>query len=395
MESRRRSRPGPVFWLVIILLATVVAIGVAAWVTGTNLVTLGQDLVGSLYPVPAVTTEGAEIRSLYDIVFFIAAVIFFIVEGLIIWTVLRYRRKPGDDELPPQTHGNFVAELVWTVVPTIIVAFLFVVSWQTLNSVEALSAQPDLKARAVAGQFQWTMDYMPDAWDPNDPAEATDPTPPLYTEFIPRSEDGVGGFAFPTGRSIQLYLQSQDVIHAFYVPQFLFKRDVVPGVLNVFEFTIEDAFAGGAPLRGQCAELCGAGHRTMEFDVVAMSGSDFDAWLAAAVERANASPPPPPPSGEPGVTLELVAKDIEFTTKELSAPADAPFTISLDNQDAGVPHDVAIRPVGGGADIFKGETFPGVETRAYAVQPLPAGTYEFICTIHPIPAMTGTLEVGQ
>jgi heme/copper-type cytochrome/quinol oxidase subunit 2 len=117
MESRRRSRPGPVFWLVIILLATVVAIGVAAWVTGTNLVTLGQDLVGSLYPVPAVTTEGAEIRSLYDIVFFIAAVIFFIVEGLIIWTVLRYRRKPGDDELPPQTHGNFVAELVWTVVP--------------------------------------------------------------------------------------------------------------------------------------------------------------------------------------------------------------------------------------------------------------------------------------
>ena len=86
---------------------------------------------------PAVTDRRSTIRDLYNTVFAIAVVIFFVVEGLIIWTVLRYRRKPGDDELPPQTHGNAVAEVVWTVVPTLIVAFMFVISWQTLNSVEA------------------------------------------------------------------------------------------------------------------------------------------------------------------------------------------------------------------------------------------------------------------
>ena len=73
------------------------------------------------------------------IVFVIAAAIFFVVEGLIVWTVIRYRRKPGDDELPPQTHGHNLAEVIWTVVPTIIVIFLFFISWQTLNTVEARS----------------------------------------------------------------------------------------------------------------------------------------------------------------------------------------------------------------------------------------------------------------
>ena len=90
----------------------------------------------SLFPPVAVTEQGAHIRDLYTIVFLVAAVIFFLVEGLIIWTVLRYRRKPGDDALPAQTHGNNIAEFIWTIVPTLIVAVLFVVSWQTLNVVD-------------------------------------------------------------------------------------------------------------------------------------------------------------------------------------------------------------------------------------------------------------------
>ena len=86
--------------------------------------------------------------------------IFFVVEGLIIWTVIRYRRKPGDDTLPPQTHGNAIAELVWTVVPTLIVIFMFVISWQTLNAVDKSSADAQTQVRAVAGQFQWQFDYL-------------------------------------------------------------------------------------------------------------------------------------------------------------------------------------------------------------------------------------------
>ena len=93
-----------------------------------------------LYPPQAVTEQGQAIRDLYTIVFLVAVAIFFVVEGLILWSVIRYHRKPGDDTLPPQTHGNNIAEAVWTIVPTLIVAFLFVISWQTLNVVDATSA---------------------------------------------------------------------------------------------------------------------------------------------------------------------------------------------------------------------------------------------------------------
>jgi cytochrome c oxidase subunit 2 len=382
MSSTPRRRRPPGLLLAGIAVAVFVAVSVATVFTG---------VIDDLYPVEAVTNQAAEIRSLYDIVFAIAAVIFLLVEGLILWTVIRYRRDPDDDELPPQIHGHFGAEIVWTVVPTLIVAVLFVLSWQTLNTVEAISAQPDLKIRAVAGQFQWTFDYMPASYDPatEDP-EA--PTKPVFTQFAKTESDG--GMYVPVERSVQLYLHSPDVIHAFYVPQFLFKRDVVPGVTNTFEFTLNAEHAG-RKFNGQCAELCGIGHRIMLFDVVAQTGSEFDAWYAEQEQKASATPAPPP-SGEPeGARLELVAEGVAFEPKELSAPADQPFTIHLDNRDATVPHDVAIRQAAGQPDIFKGETFPGSAARDYAIPPLPAGTYEFYCTVHPIPAMTGTLTVGQ
>jgi hypothetical protein len=137
-------------------------------------------------------------------------------KGLILWTVLRYRRRPGDDELPPQTHGNALAEALWTIIPSIIVAFLFVISWQTLNTVDAISAEPQMRARALAAQFQWQFDYYDESGENI-----------VYTQLIPAGEGG--GMALPVGKNIELVLESRDVIHAFYVPQFLFKRDVNPG----------------------------------------------------------------------------------------------------------------------------------------------------------------------
>ena len=156
------------------------------------------------------------------------------------------------------------------------------------------------KIRAVAGQFQWEFDYMPADYDPL----AKEPVDPLYVEHAPTGPEG--GLHIPTGRTIQLYLTSPDVIHAFYVPQFLFKRDVVPGRINTFDFNVPADQAGGT-FRGQCAELCGTGHMLMLFDVHAMTGADFDAWLAGKVEQANATPPPAPSpapgaSGEPGAS---------------------------------------------------------------------------------------------
>ena len=382
MSSRPGARPSSgtiLLWIVV----AVVAVLAASWV-----ILNGQAIIKSFWPPDPASTQAVAIHNLYTIVFTIAVIIFFIVEGLIVWTVIRYRRKPGDDELPPQTHGHNLAEIVWTIVPTLIVIFLFFVSWQTLNTVEARAGTPDLKVRAHAGQFQWTFDYMAADAGPNDD--------PVFSVTTPQAPDG--GLVLPAGQTTHFFLLSNDVIHAFYVPSFLFKRDVVPGHINEFDLTVEASWAGQV-IHGQCAELCGIGHDIMLFDVTLMTPADFQAWYAKKLEEAKASPPPP--SGEPagsgapppggGTVVDLVASGVKFDKNEISAPANQPWTIKFDNQDAGTPHDVDILDTSG-AKVVDNKDFEGVATKDYQIKPLPAGTYKFECSIHP-QLMNGTLTV--
>jgi cytochrome c oxidase subunit 2 len=396
--------------------AAIIVLSLALLAFGVDVLKIGDTFVTGLFPPIAVTSQGAQIRELYTVIFLIAVAIFIVVEGLIIWSVIRYRRKPGDDTLPPQTHGNNVAEFVWTVVPTLIVIFMFIVSWQTLNAVDTNASDAQTtKIRAVAGQFQWQFDYL-------------DQTGKIvYTEFIPLVSAG-GGMMVPAGRTVQLSLVSNDVIHAFYVPQFLFKRDVVPGRTNQFDFTV-DASDAGQTFRGQCAELCGIGHSIMLFEVKALAPQEFDAWLAA---KAAAAPPaaspgssgapapsggaPAPSGGAPapsgsvpapsgsapapggsapagGSTLTLTAASIQYVEKTLTAPAATPFQIEFDNQDAGVPHNVTIhKDSPTGEQLFAGDVFPGVAKKTYDVPALAAGTYSYVCVVHPT-TMIGTLTV--
>src|SRR5215210_2274613 len=207
-RGSRRSTSTIAGWLVVALLVAAIAVLV---------VLNGSAIWSSFFPPEAKSVQGREIRNLYDIVFIIAAIIFFVVEGLIVWTVIRYRRKPGDDILPPQTHGNNLAEITWTLVPTVIVIFLFFVSWSTLNAVEATSSTPNVKVRAVAGQFQWSFKYLP--------ADAAFGTKELFS--VAAAEDPEHGLFLPAGQTTHVFLEGTDVIHAFYVPQFLFKRDAI------------------------------------------------------------------------------------------------------------------------------------------------------------------------
>jgi len=373
MSTAPRSRPSSlaiVGWLV----AAAIGIVAAAWV-----VLHAGTIWNSFFPPEAKSVEGQEIRNLYDIVFIFAVVIFAVVEGLIIWSVIRYRRKPGDDELPPQTHGNNLAEITWTLVPTVIVLFLFAVSWQTLNSVEAVSPDPGLKVRAVAGQFQWSFDYLP--------ADANGDTKALFTVNAPVGPDG--GLVLPAGQVTHLYVKSLDVIHAFYVPQFLFKRDVVPGLTNQFDLDIPAGDAGQT-YRGQCAELCGVGHRIMLFEVHALAPADFKTWMDKQIVAANATPPPAPSGAAAGPSIPLVAQNVKFDQSALTAPATG-FTIHYDNRDNGTPHDFVVLD-SAGAKVYGSPTVTGPKVADFPVPPIPAGTYKFECSIHPT-AMFGTLTV--
>lgn len=273
MPPRSRTGSGPVVAGLITIAVVLVTVGVLAAAGITP-----QRAWDSFFPVGGatpVTDRAVATKALYDIVFYIAVAIFLIVETMIVFTVLRYRRKPGDETLPPQIHGNNLVEVIWTAIPTAIVLLLFVMSWQTLNTVEA-KPPSEVHVRAVAARYQWRFDYL-------DANGAT-----LFSQALPVGEEG--GMFLPVGEPITVTLKADDVIHAFYVPRFLFKRDAVPGKENVFSFTVEEA----GTYRGQCAELCGAFHGSMIFDVHAIPKADFEAWLAAQVETAAATPTPPP-----------------------------------------------------------------------------------------------------
>jgi plastocyanin len=160
----------------------------------------------------------------------------------------------------------------------------------------------------------------------------------------------------------------------------------VPGKLNTFDFTVEEA----GIYRGQCAELCGTYHGSMLFEVHAVDRATFDAWLQKQIDLANQTPAPPPSGGAGGESLPLTAQNTAFSTDALAATADAPFTIDFNNEDVGMPHNVEIKDAGG-TQVFLGKLITGPAKEPYAVPPLKAGAYTFVCTVHP--NMTGTLTV--
>jgi cytochrome c oxidase subunit 2 len=386
ITRNKRTRPAA---LVLSLLLALVAAGCASQFP-------------QLYPPNASTSQGAEVRTLYDIVFVLAVVIFLAVEGAIIYAVVRYRRKPDDVDLPPQTHGNNLVEIIWTIIPTIIVVYLFVISWQALNTVEAKSDHPGVRVRAIAERFAWSFAYLGD-----------DGTTPLFATDA-QGHGVFGTMVVPVGEPIHVTLKSLDVIHAFYVPKFLFKRDVNPGPReNNFDFTV-DAGDAGQTFRGQCAELCGAGHGGMTFEVKAVTRAEYDTWLKQQIDAAKKAPPasgsppagsPPggspggsPPAGSPpggspptaGPVIELAAQNIAFDKTTLQAPADKPFQIHFTNKDNATQHNVQIKNPDGTV-AFSGDLVTGPAEATYNVPALKAGSYPFSCVVHP--AMTGTMTV--
>jgi cytochrome c oxidase subunit 2 len=227
----------------------------------------GAVVAGGCLPRP-VTAEGRQIADLYTAFTAIAAVVAAVVFGLATWSVIRYRGRPADG-LPSQVHGSLRVELVWTAIPIVIIFGLFAVTLGVLTRVEAVTAAPRAEVRVEAYRWGWRASY------PGTPVVVTGLREPGPTIVV------------PVGEPIRVTLASADVVHAFYVPLFLFKRDAIPGRDSVFEITIAEPGDYG----GQCAEFCGIYHARMPFTIRAVERADYDAWLAS---QAAASPSPPP-----------------------------------------------------------------------------------------------------
>ena len=214
-----------------------------------------------------VTEEATAMRQLWTGSVIAALVVGFAVWGLILWSVVRHRKR--SDELPKQTAYNLPLEIVYTIIPFVIIAVLFFYTVVVQNRVQERSAEPDLTVAVNAFKWNWQFVYPGTEDADGRPVETVG------------SSDEVPILVLPTGQDIRFEVASADVIHSFWVPEFLFKLDVIPGNENgrdnVFEVNIDEE---GAYV-GRCAELCGTYHAFMNFEVRAVSPEDFDAYMEA------------------------------------------------------------------------------------------------------------------
>jgi cytochrome c oxidase subunit II len=217
---------------------------------------LGTLALGATACVPEPRdAQGRSIADLYGFFSVLAAIIFVITAGLIAWSIIRYRARPGDDEPPKQFHSNVRLELVWFAIPQIIVIVLFVTSVITLNEVDERAENPGVTVEVEGFQWGWRFAYE------SVTVSGTASDPP---EIV-----------LPVGETVAFLLTSDDVQHAFYIPEFLMKRDVIPGRTNRFDVLIEEE----GIYDGKCAEFCGLLHSEMDFSIRAVSEEEFQEWL--------------------------------------------------------------------------------------------------------------------
>jgi cytochrome c oxidase subunit II len=276
---------------------------ITALVVGVIL-TLASLWIGQnhgLLPVIA-SDEARKIDDLFNAMMAISAGLFFIVQGAIVYSVFMFRRRPGDDTDAAPIEGNVPLEILWTALPTVIVMWLAVYSFDVYKSVDGGNAIGN-NHMAHAHHDSETMAAMPGsamaATMPSDKliAQASAPltAPPIATEgataqkplvvnisglqyawIVTYPETGIvaGELRLPQNRPVQVNISANDVIHAFWVPEFRLKQDAIPGQQTHLSFTPNRI--GTYPLI--CAELCGAYHGGMKTRVIVQSPEDYKAW---------------------------------------------------------------------------------------------------------------------
>jgi cytochrome c oxidase subunit 2 len=234
--------------LIALLLLTVVVAGCATDIQG---------------PTPQSTTviAGSYNQILwvpYTIIFWLAGIVFVVIMVLTLYISIRFRERPG--VAASQFHGNTRLEILWTLIPVAIVVIMAV---PTVQAIQATAAPPPADAiKVTAIGHQWWFEFV-------------------YADLNGKTLTTANELHIPEGKFVQFEVRSQDVIHAFWVPQLAGKVDMVPGHVNEIGFMALPGKARTEPYLGQCAELCGLSHARMRFRVYVDTAAGFNAWVAA------------------------------------------------------------------------------------------------------------------
>ena len=252
-------------------MGAVIALPVLAVLSGCT----SQTATGWMPSTHETTNQTDRILNLWVGSWIAALLVGVLVWGLMLWCVVAYRRRRDDVGLPDQVRYHVPLEILYTIIPLIMIAVLYVFTWRDDAAIADTSATPDLTIGVVGKQWSWDFNYTDnDVYETGVQAElngkpgveATQPT--LY---------------LPVNKRVEFHLYSRDVIHSFWISAFLYKMDVLPGVDNKFQVIPKRE----GTFRGKCAELCGEYHSEMLFNVKVVSQAEYDAHMAALKTAGN------------------------------------------------------------------------------------------------------------
>ncbi len=208
----------------------------------------------------AASTQSGPIDTLWDVLLIVSVPVFVIVTVVVVFSVKWFRMRPGEEQMDGEPiHGNTRLEVIWTTIPSIIIAALVVYAYLVLVDIEKAPAEGSAKERRVhvqARQFAWQFRYAEKGADGKQ----------IVSDVLYLPED----------ESVMFDIDAEDVLHDFWVPAFRLKIDAVPGVTTHYRVTPDKP----GKYSVVCAELCGLGHAFMRTDVVVLSRKDFDTWVS-------------------------------------------------------------------------------------------------------------------
>ena len=225
-----------------------------------------QGQISNGFLPTAVTEGGQRVTDLWVGSWIAVLLVGAITWGLILYAAIRFRRRKGDETLPVQMRYNVPMEMLYTIVPVFMVAVFFYYTARDESALVRTTAKPDVTISVVAKQWSWDFNYVNSNVhesgvhvDPSDP-NARDEMPVLY---------------IPVNKRVEFVLNARDVVHSFWVPQFLMKMDMLPGKTNKFQIVTTQT----GTFQGKCAELCGAYHSQMLFMVKVVPQAEYDAAM--------------------------------------------------------------------------------------------------------------------
>lgn len=247
---------------------TALAVGAMVALSGCE---LGSAKDGYL---PQGVTENSErVRDLWVGSWIALLAVGVLVWGLTAWCVVAYRRRRDDNQLPVQLRYNVPLEILYTIIPIFMIAVFFFYTARDQTVLMDTKEEPAVTINVVGKQWSWDFNYVE--------ANVHEVGTQAIMTGKPGAEETIPTLYLPVNERTEFILTSRDVIHSFWVPQFLQKLDMLPGKVNKFQVvpTEEGTF------KGKCAELCGAYHSQMLFNVKVVSRADYDAHMADLESR--------------------------------------------------------------------------------------------------------------